>query len=115
MNRHDRRAQWIDRHRAEARSETAAARLHTASAPNVRLHIDELVLYGFPVSSRHSIGEATQQGLIDLIATGGVPAALTGAGSLANLDAGSFTINADATAASIGTRLAAAVYGDSTG
>ena len=43
---------------------------------NVRLHIEELVLEGFPPGDRHRIAEAVQAELARLFGTQGVPSTL---------------------------------------
>jgi hypothetical protein len=77
----------------------------------VELHIEELILHGFSGADRYRIGAAFERELARLLAEGAMPAALTSAGHIESLDAGSFPRSPHATPASIGGQAARAVYG----
>jgi hypothetical protein len=110
VTRARRRAEWVGRHRGGVPEFEPAQRSSSAS---VHLHIDELVLHGFPAGARHPIADAVQQELARLFGEYGVPSHMTGAGA-ARIDAGSFRAVAGAMPAVIGTQIAGAVYGGAT-
>jgi hypothetical protein len=83
------------------------------TASSVRVHIEELVLHGFPANSRYSIGDATRQELTRLLAERGVPERMVNPGATARVDAGSFQMRQGARPHVIGALVACAVYGDS--
>jgi hypothetical protein len=80
-------------------------------ASGVELHIEELVLHGFPPSSRHRIGDALVRELTRLLAEDGVPPALAEGGEGPGLDVESLQIAHDARPDAVGAQLARAVYG----
>jgi hypothetical protein len=133
MNRGQRRAEWLAAHRSKL-SGTRAAPQQTSgsardaattsmraprenapqvSAPSVRVHIEELVLHGFPANSRYSIGDAAQLELTRLLTERGVPQRMANPGETARVDAGSFQVRQGARPNVIGALVANAVYGDS--
>lgn len=75
----------------------------------IHLHIDELVLDGFPPISRRGIAAATEAELARLLAEGGAPTGLQ-AGAVARLDGGSFDLAPQAGPEAIGAQVAQAVY-----
>lgn len=112
MNRARRRAGWLATHRRALR-EWAHPPGDPALAPAaVRLHIDELVLHGFPASARHAIAEATQTQLISLLTHHGVPARFETTCERSFVDAGIFPIAPGARPLAIGSLVAGAVYGE---
>lgn len=76
---------------------------------NVELHIEELVLHGFPPD--HRIGDAVERELSRLFTERGVPRWLVQAGEVAHLDSGAFEMAQGEDPAVIGTRVARTVYG----
>lgn len=110
MNRRERRATWLTQHRRGVRPPQPASG-QIPGALSMRLQIDEVVLHGFPVTSRYSIGEAMQQHLTELIISRGMPSALTQSVDAAEIDAGSFLMHASTKPSTIGTMVANAVYG----
>jgi len=90
MNRSERRAQWRQQHRA--RLNTPAR--HDAHPPNreVTLHINELVLHGFPLQIRHAVGDATQSELTRLLTSTGLPQFVQARGNADAIDGGSFNL-----------------------
>jgi hypothetical protein len=117
MNRGQRRAGWLARHRQGA-SGTAPLPLsgqgpqgRIAGPAAVRLHIEELVLHGFAPADRHAIGDAVQQELTRLLREHGVAALLARGGETERLDAGSFPLAPDARPQVIGAGVARAVHG----
>lgn len=73
--------------------------------PPVQVEIGELVLHGFPPSSREALAEAIRSGLAASLA-GWHPG---GQGSLGDLDAGSIRVARDASPATVGGSVAQAV------
>jgi len=125
MNRAERRADFLSRHRrAQPRAGLVneSANQSTAShanlpvsdaqrASNVQLRIEELVLHGFVPRDRYVIGDAVQQELTRLFVARGVPAQLIERASAARLDAGSFKVSAESKTHTVGAQIAGAVYG----
>ena len=103
MNRAERRAKLRDQNRARL----AGAAPHRAIA----LHIHELVLHGFPVQTRHAIGDATQQELTRLLNSTGLPDFVTDARHSDAIDGGSFHVTPQAKPNGVGSLVAKAVYG----
>ena len=103
MNRAERRAQLRDQNRARLAGAT----------PNraIALHIQELVLHGFPLQARHAIGDATQQELTRLLNSTGLPDFVTEARHSDAIDGGSFHVAPQAKPNAIGGLVAKAVYG----
>src|SRR6266404_4031102 len=91
MNRGQRRALWLAQHRNAMRDAGVAPRSLTntnvplsksVSSPSTimtsgRVHIEELVLHGFPAASGQSIGDATQEELRQVLTVRGLPAQMT--------------------------------------
>ena len=85
--------------------------METMDDADVEVHVDELVLHGFPARDRHAVGEALRAELARLIAEGGVPARLALADGAARLDGGSFRASHGQRPADVGAAVARAVYG----
>ncbi len=81
------------------------------SRRSVKMHIEELVLYGFATGDRYRIGAAVRNELERLLVEGGLAAALVESRSIEALDGGSFSFAPGAKAQTIGTHAARAVYG----
>jgi len=77
---------------------------------NVKLHIEELVLHGFPPGDRYRIAEEVQLELERLFAEGGVSRRLAMDGEAAAVDAGAFELRRGARTDAIGAPIAQAVY-----
>ena len=86
------------------------ARSNANLPPMLELHIEELVLHGFPVSQHRSIGDAVQKELTRLIEEQGMPSLTTRPVSLERLNAGSFKTAKQATAPVIGRQLARQIH-----
>ena len=78
--------------------------------PNVELHIEELVLRGLPPGSREGLAEAIQEEIQRLIAEGGVPPGLAGAGGAIHLPRASFEVDPRSRAGSIGSQVGRALH-----
>jgi hypothetical protein len=78
-------------------------------ASEVRLHLDELVLTGFPRGDRVRIADAVQAELGRLLGER-VPPGLAKGGPREALDAGAFTVPRGARPADVGERVARALY-----
>ncbi len=77
----------------------------------VDLHIEELVLHGFPSRDRHRIADAMRLELMRLLRAGGAQQGL-GKASLASdrIAGGSFRVKADGTPQAAGQEIARAVF-----
>lgn len=84
-------------------------------AGNIELHINELVLHGFPHSERHRIGEAIRQELLRQLSERGIPDALTRQGNVSRLNAGSIQTGQGSKPERIGMQVAQVVYGSVAG
>jgi len=80
----------------------------------IELNIDELVLHGFPPGERYAIADAVEQTLSQLlteqIANGGLPDSLANNSRRANVDAGSFNVEAGAKSGAVGSQIAQNVH-----
>jgi hypothetical protein len=76
----------------------------------VALHVDELVLDGFPPLDRRRVATAVEHELARLLAEQGVPAGLAEPGAADRLDGGSFNLPAGRGAEAVGADIARAVY-----
>ncbi|GIV60237.1 hypothetical protein GQ464_001975 [Rhodocaloribacter litoris] len=79
--------------------------------PNLILHIDELVLDGFPETDRALLAAAVEAGLARLLAERGLPPAWPAGGAAAHHDGGAFEAQPNAGTARLGLQLASAIYG----
>jgi hypothetical protein len=79
--------------------------------PAVDLHIEELVLHGFPPGDRFPIGDSVESELAMLLAGQGSPEWFADGGEVEEVDAGSFRAEPRARPRTIGTQIARAVYG----
>ena len=79
-------------------------------APSVELEIGELVLHGFAPVDRHRIGEVVERELARLLGERAVPGQNVHPAELTRLDGGAFELAADASAETIGTQIARALY-----
>jgi hypothetical protein len=78
---------------------------------SLTIHIEELVLNGFPQLDRHRLGEAVQAELQRLFAERGViPSAFGAAGAYPELAGGPMRIGQGATATTIGGQIARSVH-----
>jgi hypothetical protein len=76
----------------------------------ITLHIEELVLAGFPAGSRHAIGDALQRELTRLLREGGVGAQLAPSGTQGDLDGGTVLLPAPLQGPASGSNIARQVY-----
>jgi hypothetical protein len=106
MNRAERRAQLRGQNRA--RLSGVARESHNKS---ISLHINELVLHGFPMETRHAVGDATQLELTRLLSARGLPEFVTSRQQEAAIDGGSFNVTPQAKPNVVGSLIAKAVYG----
>lgn len=79
--------------------------------PTIDVHIEELVLTGFPRGSTRAIGEAVQRHLTQLFTEHGVPAPMQHSIETPRVDAGSFTVGVNTRPGVVGAQIANAVYG----
>lgn len=83
----------------------------SAAPQAIEVHIETLVLHGFPPEQRHAIAAAVEAALAALVAERGVPPAWTGGGETPLLDGGQFEVAPAARPEAIGAQVAQAVYG----
>lgn len=81
------------------------------NAPNLELHIENLILHDLPHLDQAQLSAVIQQELARLFTERGVPASLQQPHSVASLDGGTFTAPADASVETVGSQIARAVYG----
>jgi hypothetical protein len=83
--------------------------------PNIRLHIEELVLHSFAPNDRYAIADAVERELSRLLAadltTAEIPPSLADSSGRPRVDAGNFPVAPGAKAGSIGNQIAQAVHG----
>jgi hypothetical protein len=83
--------------------------------PNIRLHIEELVLHSFAPNDRYAIADAVERELSRLLEvefiTPASPALLVGNSNRPRVNAGDFQVARGANANSIGAQIAQAVHG----
>lgn len=77
---------------------------------NIELHIEELVLHGFPPGDRSRIAGEVEHELAVLITERGMPQGVT-SGEIAKLDGGSFQVAQGSKPETAGALIARAVYG----
>ena len=77
----------------------------------IHLHIEELVLHGFPSGDRHRIGDALQIELARLFSEGQPPPALAENAEIDRLDGGTFQTTRAARPEVTGAQVARAVFG----
>ena len=86
-------------------------RTNTRQKYNINIHIEELVLDGFPVSDQNRITAALQQELHRLLGQGELPVMLTRDGSVVRLDGGTVRLESGATPETMGKQVAQSLYG----
>jgi len=91
-------------------SATGIERPATGVRPALSLHVDALVLHGFPPADRLTIGQTVELELARLFASRGVPESLVDLGDIENLSGGTFELRPNRQPATIGTQVAWAVY-----
>jgi hypothetical protein len=83
--------------------------------PNIKLHIDELVLHGFAPNDRYAIADAVERELAHLFTADHATPALSHLpadnSDVPILQAGSFQVAFGADGNSIGTQIARAIHG----
>jgi hypothetical protein len=78
---------------------------------SIHLHIEELVLDGFPSSDRHRIGESLQLELTRLFTEEATPPALAKSAEIDRLDGGTFQMTPAPRPEATGAQVARAVFG----
>jgi hypothetical protein len=77
----------------------------------IHLHIEELVLHGFPSGDRLRIGDAMQRELTRLFTEEGPPPALAKSAAIDRVNGGTFQMTATPKPESTGAQVARAVFG----
>ena len=80
------------------------------AAPDIELHIQELVLDGFAPGDRYAVAEGLQRELVRLLEEHGVPAHLLRGDAPAAIDAGQMTIPRGVSPAVVGASAAQAIH-----
>jgi hypothetical protein len=78
--------------------------------PKVNLHIEELVLHGFPPTDSRSVGDALTRELGMLFGQQRIPESITKGAETDHIDAGAFHVAPNAKAKAIGQHAARAIY-----
>lgn len=78
---------------------------------NLELHIEELILHGFPVGDRHLISAAMQQELSRLFVEQGIPRSFTQSSEVPQLNAGAIQLTPTLKPDAIGVQIAQSIYG----
>ncbi len=82
--------------------------------PGIQLHIEELVLHGFPPMERERIGNILQQQLTQLLQQGGITGIMKGGKTVGRLDAGGFNLSfaspQPASETAVGTQIAQQIH-----
>jgi hypothetical protein len=99
--------------RAHSTHSIARNRSRNTAPLAVEVHIERLVLHGFPAGLPGQLGHVVQSELSEIFSTRGLPLEMSAAGDIARIDRGSCPLNSSATPASLGARIAASIYGDS--
>jgi hypothetical protein len=76
----------------------------------IELHIEELILHGFPPDRRYAIAQAIEMKLTRLLTEQKIPAALKQDGIVRSINAGSIHINNESKSEATGNKIANAVY-----
>jgi len=77
---------------------------------DLELHIEELVLHGFPAADRFEIGEAVERELLRLMTEGAFRGLPARAGLTEQLDAGRFRVATGARPRTVGAQIAQTVF-----
>ena len=80
------------------------------NSPNIELHIEELILDGFPRGQRYEIAEAISRELERLMAQR-MPQSITTAAAVDKVDAGVVELRRPATPEAVGAGIAQQIYG----
>ena len=78
--------------------------------PAIELHIEELVLHGFPPRDRQRIASALREELTRLLADPAAHATLAASREIPRLDGGSFQVAANTKPAAIGVQVARSLH-----
>jgi hypothetical protein len=96
---------------AEARFESHALRVERPAVGSLRLHIEEMVLYGFNLGDRYAVGDSVQQELTRLVGVDGAHFSLDAPRPAERINAGSFRATPNSRPGVLGAQVARAVYG----
>jgi len=83
----------------------------TRRNPSIKLHIEDLVLHGFPAQDRERVARSLQQELTRLLQQDGMPASLQQGGAIPHINAGSFNMEHTNTQERIGQQISRSLYG----
>lgn len=111
MNRSERRAHWRQQNRTRIAASSPLRNDTRSTNRAITLHINELVLHGFPLKARHAIGDATQSELARLVSATGLPQFVKTQGYSDAVDGGSFKLTPTTKPTAVGSLIANAVYG----
>jgi hypothetical protein len=77
----------------------------------ITLHIEELILHGFPARDRNQIARAVENELVRLLGQGEMPRSFSHGGMIPKIDGGTFRIKYGATPQMIGEQISRNLYG----
>lgn len=78
--------------------------------PDIEIHIDEIVLHGFPARNKAGIDNALRNELALLLARYGAPAILKNGGAVPLVPGGTFKTSSHESSKSIGKSIARSIY-----
>jgi hypothetical protein len=81
-----------------------------SSQRSIELHIEQLVLHGFPPSDRYAISDAVERQLAQLLGEQDVPSSLLSESATDEIRGATFNTPHNAKARAIGRQIAQAVY-----
>jgi hypothetical protein len=83
----------------------------SSARPSIEVHIEEIVLQGFPPAQRHSIADGIERELARLLSRNDAPPHWSaGCAEMDELDAGSFTVEYGRKPLAVGSDIARAIY-----
>jgi hypothetical protein len=93
------------------KSEAGYKKMRQNKKSSVNLHIEELVLHGFPQQDKYRIARALEHELARLLSQGDIPSVLSQGGVISGLDGGSFQTRPGTSPETTGARVAQNLYG----
>lgn len=103
----------MDVSKSQIRSENPRAQSSeqvSSGSSSFRLHIDEMVLHGFPAVDQYRIGDAVQRELTRLLTEAGSTESVTRSAFHPSIEAGSIQIDAGLSAEAIGIKIAQSLH-----
>ena len=79
--------------------------------PNLEVHIEQLIVEGFPDINRHQLGESVKQELERHFAEHGIPTSLSRNQVLAKVSPNTINVASNSNDRTLGTQIAKAIHG----